>query len=159
MGFLPFKPVLLESVRADINSTNEIDNSDQRLQSILSAEKSLVHAVTCRDAACNFGICQKMKRIFVHAKECKSKTQNDCKVCKQFVALCCFHSKYCQNSSCTVTFCSHIKVKIGVLKDQQEQSQHQQVEEDHHKPLSTMNKNDKRYQPYLKTGNNIIKKN
>jgi len=102
MGYLPYFKKPIKSVKKNID----------RLQAIKSAETSLLHALTCKNTPCNVGMCKKLKRIFVHAKRCKVKPQNGCNVCKQFVALCCYHSKYCEDTSCAATFCSRIKAKI-----------------------------------------------
>ncbi|KAI5641887.1 KIX domain-containing protein [Phthorimaea operculella] len=78
--------------------------------------QSLVHACQCCDANCRLPSCQKMKSVVQHTKICKRKTNGDCPICKQLIALCCYHAKHCQEIKCSVPFCSSTKQK---LKQQQ----------------------------------------
>ncbi|CAG4940100.1 unnamed protein product [Colias eurytheme] len=96
---------------------------EARKLSIQRCIQSLVHACQCRDANCRLPSCQKMKRVVTHTKICKRKTKGDCPICKQLIALCCYHAKHCQESKCSVPFCSSIKQK---LKQQQVQQRVQQ---------------------------------
>jgi E1A/CREB-binding protein len=106
---------------AQPNNTSNVEDDDPRMQAILRALDSLIHSSTCRDDSCTYGQCEKMKKIFNHARDCKLKTQKDCRICKQLIALCCFHAKKCIESDCNVTFCSNIKEKIRVYRSQQQQ--------------------------------------
>ncbi|XP_069355326.1 CREB-binding protein isoform X5 [Maniola hyperantus] len=96
---------------------------EARKLSIQRCIQSLVHACQCRDANCRLPSCQKMKRVVTHTKICKRKTKGDCPICKQLIALCCYHAKHCQETKCSVPFCSSIKQK---LKQQQVQQRVQQ---------------------------------
>lgn len=89
---------------------------EARKQSIQRCIQSLVHACQCRDANCRLPSCQKMKRVVQHTKNCKRKTNGGCPICKQLIALCCYHAKHCQEVKCLVPFCPNIKHK---LKQQQ----------------------------------------
>uniref|UniRef100_A0A1Y1MJM8 histone acetyltransferase n=1 Tax=Photinus pyralis TaxID=7054 RepID=A0A1Y1MJM8_PHOPY len=93
--------------------------------SIQRCIQSLVHACQCRDANCRLPSCQKMKRVVTHTKVCKRKTNGGCPICKQLIALCCYHAKYCQETKCPVPFCSNIKHR---LKQQQLQQRLQQAQ-------------------------------
>jgi E1A/CREB-binding protein len=71
-----------------------------------------------------------MKCVVKHAKTCKRKApqtnQNasaNCPICKQLIALCCYHAKHCNEAKCTVPYCVNIKLK---LKQQQIQQRFQQ---------------------------------
>ena len=79
---------------------------------------SLVHACQCRDANCRSPSCQKMKRVVSHTRQCKRKS-NGCPICKQLLALCCYHAKVCQEAKCPVHFCQHIKQKLRQQQLQQ----------------------------------------
>lgn len=103
---------------------------ESRRLSIQRCIQSLVHACQCRDANCRLPSCHKMKCVVKHAKSCKRKTpqtnQNasaNCPICKQLIALCCYHAKHCTEAKCTVPYCVNIKVK---LKQQQMQQRFQQ---------------------------------
>ena len=93
---------------------------EARRLSIQRCIQSLVHACQCRDANCRLPSCHKMKRVMAHTKSCKRKTNGGCPVCKQLIALCCYHAKHCQEAKCPVPFCLTIKQK---LRQQQYQTQ------------------------------------
>ncbi|XP_049859377.1 histone lysine acetyltransferase CREBBP-like isoform X3 [Schistocerca gregaria] len=69
---------------------------DARKLSVIRCIQKLVHACQCHNVNCCQPGCQKMKRVVRHTKVCKSKTKDGCSVCKQLVAICCYHSKHCQ---------------------------------------------------------------
>ncbi|XP_077426453.1 histone lysine acetyltransferase CREBBP isoform X2 [Vanacampus margaritifer] len=92
---------------------------ESRRLSIQRCIQSLVHACQCRNANCSLPSCQKMKRVVQHTKFCKRKTNGGCPVCKQLIALCCYHAKNCQENKCPVPFCLNIKHKL-----RQQQLQH-----------------------------------
>lgn len=103
---------------ADLKQANP---QEARKQSIQRCIQSLVHACQCRDANCRLPSCQKMKRVVQHTKNCKRKTNGGCPICKQLIALCCYHAKHCQEQKCPVPFCPNIKHK---LKQQQLQQKY-----------------------------------
>lgn len=96
----------------------QVPPNEARKYSIQRCIQSLVHACRCRDANCRLPSCQKMKRVVQHTKNCKRKTHGGCPICKQLIALCCYHAKHCQDPKCLVPFCPNIKQK---LKKQQQQ--------------------------------------
>ncbi|XP_068160913.1 histone acetyltransferase p300 isoform X2 [Antennarius striatus] len=98
---------------------------DSRRLSIQRCIQSLVHACQCRNANCSLPSCQKMKRVVQHTKSCKRKTNGGCPICKQLIALCCYHAKHCQEKKCPVPFCLNIKHK---LRHQQLQHRLQQAQ-------------------------------
>ncbi|TRY97269.1 hypothetical protein DNTS_020570 [Danionella cerebrum] len=109
------------------NQGGEANKSPQesRRLSIQRCIQSLVHACQCRNANCSLPSCQKMKRVVQHTKSCKRKTNGGCPVCKQLIALCCYHAKHCQENKCPVPFCLNIKHK---LRQQQIQQRLQQAQ-------------------------------
>ncbi|XP_061605506.1 CREB binding protein b isoform X2 [Phyllopteryx taeniolatus] len=109
------------------NQGGESSKSPQesRRLSIQRCIQSLVHACQCRNANCSLPSCQKMKRVVQHTKGCKRKTNGGCPVCKQLIALCCYHAKHCQENKCPVPFCPNIKHK---LRQQQIQHRLQQAQ-------------------------------
>lgn len=98
---------------------------ESRRLSIQRCIQSLVHACQCRNANCSLPSCQKMKRVVQHTKGCKRKTNGGCPICKQLIALCCYHAKHCQENKCPVPFCLNIKHK---LRQQQLQHRLQQAQ-------------------------------
>ncbi|XP_063706761.1 CREB-binding protein isoform X2 [Culicoides brevitarsis] len=105
------------------DGSTKTNPQEARKQSIQRCIQSLVHACQCRDANCRLPSCQKMKRVVQHTKHCKRKTHGGCPICKQLIALCCYHAKHCQEAKCLVPFCPNIKQK---LKQQQLQQRLQQ---------------------------------
>lgn len=93
--------------------------------SIQNCIQSLSHACLCKDINCRLPSCQKMKRVVLHRKLCKSKAYGGCRICKQVVNLCCYHAKHCQEIKCLAPFCSNVKNK---LKQRHLQQQFQQTQ-------------------------------
>lgn len=79
----------------------EIFNFDNVLQRCI---QSLVHACQCRDANCRLASCKKMSRVVNHTRSCKRKTNGGCPICKQLIALCCYHAKNCPENKVTLLF-------------------------------------------------------
>ncbi|KAL4229708.1 hypothetical protein ACF0H5_010096 [Mactra antiquata] len=107
------------------SSGDKQDPQENRRQSIQRCIQALVHACGCRDANCRLPSCHKMKRIVAHAKQCRKKTNAGCPICKQLIALCCYHAKHCSEQKCQVPFCLQIKHK---LRQQQLQHRLQQAQ-------------------------------
>ncbi|XP_072527253.1 histone lysine acetyltransferase CREBBP-like [Salminus brasiliensis] len=97
--------------RTTCQEASESPQESRRL-SIQRCIQSLVHACQCRNANCSLPSCQKMKRVMQHTKGCERKTNGGCPVCKQLIALCCYHAKHCQENKCPVPFCLNIKHKL-----------------------------------------------
>ncbi|XP_023700186.1 CREB-binding protein-like [Paramormyrops kingsleyae] len=85
---------------------------DSRYSSFHRCIQSLVHACHCHNASCTVHVCQKMKRMVQHSKGCKRKTNGSCPMCKQFIALCCYHAKRCQDGTCPVPYCLNVRQKM-----------------------------------------------
>nr|CAD7606217.1 unnamed protein product [Timema genevievae] len=124
-------PHTMEKLGLDLDDGSSPSDQKQanpqeaRKLSIQRCIQSLVHACQCRDANCRLPSCQKMKRVVQHTKICKRKTNGGCPICKQLIALCCYHAKHCQETKCPVPFCLNIKHK---LKQQQLQQRLQQAQ-------------------------------
>lgn len=107
------------------SSGDKQDPQENRRQSIQRCIQSLVHACACRDANCRLPSCHKMKRVVAHTKVCRKKSNSSCPICKQLIALCCYHAKHCNEQKCQVPFCLQIKHK---LRQQQLQHKLQQAQ-------------------------------
>ncbi|XP_030060502.1 histone acetyltransferase p300-like [Microcaecilia unicolor] len=83
---------------------------DSRRLSIRRCIQSLVHACRCSNANCSLPSCLKIKRVVQHTKCCKRMAS--CNTCKQFITLCCYHARHCQENKCPVLFCLNIKQKL-----------------------------------------------
>ena len=115
----------------DMDSTNETTSpAEYRRLTIQRCIQSLVHACQCRDANCRNQSCQRMKRVVSHAKSCKKKQQTpnqtqNCSICRQLIALCCYHAKHCTEQKCLVPYCNNFKNKLEQQKIQQKMEQNQ----------------------------------
>lgn len=97
----------------DITSTGKEENpQESRRKSIQRCITSLVHACQCKNANCRINACHKMKRVVAHTLGCRRKTNNSCPICKQMIALCCYHAKHCTENKCPVPFCPQLKQKL-----------------------------------------------
>ena len=97
------------------NATAVKDNQDpkeSRKQSILRCIQSMTHACQCRDANCKLQSCHKMKTVITHTKLCRKKTDSGCPICKQLIALSCYHAKQCHENKCRMPYCEQIKFKL-----------------------------------------------
>lgn len=104
----------LEKVSAlvEVSGEDKQDAGNSRNESIQRCIQSLVHACQCRDANCRRMSCHKMKRVVQHTKVCKKRQNANCPVCKQLIALCCYHAKHCNGTACQVPFCLNIRQKL-----------------------------------------------
>lgn len=118
----------MERIGLDLDDVVPVPNDPQnpaeaRRLSIQRCIHSLVHACQCRDANCRLASCQKMKRVMAHTRSCRRKTNGGCPVCKQLIALCCYHAKHCHEARCPVPFCVTIKQKLQQQQLQQRMAQ------------------------------------
>ena len=110
------------------NGGDTTSPAEYRRLTIQRCIQSLVHACQCRDANCRSQSCQRMKRVVAHAKVCKKKSNqqpNNCTICKQLIALCCYHAKHCNEQKCPVPYCVNFKNKLQQQKIQQRVEQNQ----------------------------------
>lgn len=106
----------LEKINTLIEVDKSADSTNTRNESIQRCIQSLVHACQCRDANCRKVTCHKMKKVVQHTKLCKKRQHTNCPVCKQLIALCCYHAKHCNVKKCAVPFCSNIRQKLQEQK-------------------------------------------
>jgi len=102
-----------------------VSAQEARRRSIQTCLQSLVHACHCRDANCRLIACQKMKRLIQHSSACRRKNAGGCPVCKQLIALCCYHAKTCDMPKCPVPYCCAIKEKLERQRAEQRLKQAQ----------------------------------
>uniref|UniRef100_A0A915L5B2 histone acetyltransferase n=1 Tax=Romanomermis culicivorax TaxID=13658 RepID=A0A915L5B2_ROMCU len=88
-------------------------SQNTRSENLQRCIQSLVHSCQCRDANCRRLTCHKMKRVVQHTRQCKRRQNGPCLVCKQLIALCCYHAKHCQEQQCPVPFCPNIRQKLA----------------------------------------------
>ena len=130
-------------VKLDVGISTENHNQNElqvpqnpheaRKQSIQKCIQSLVHACQCHDMTCKLQSCIKMKRLIRHTRDCRLRNNGNCSICKQFVALCLFHARSCNENQCLVPLCSNVKQKLKKQRIEQQTHQdrlimHQMVE-------------------------------
>ncbi|CAD6188119.1 unnamed protein product [Caenorhabditis auriculariae] len=106
----------MEQIKSLVSDTVAEQGGTNRFDSIQRCIQSLVHACQCRDANCRRMSCHKMKRVVQHTKMCKKRINASCPVCKQLIALCCYHAKHCNREQCSVPFCMNIRQKLAEQK-------------------------------------------
>ncbi|KAL8591058.1 hypothetical protein ACOMHN_037291 [Nucella lapillus] len=109
----------------NIGSEKTENPIEARRKSMQRCIQSLVHACQCRDANCRLQSCQKMKRVTQHTRGCKRKNNGGCPICKQYIALCCYHAKHCNENKCVVPYCQQLKFK---LREKQERNRFHQAQ-------------------------------
>jgi len=110
---------------ANEQKVSGLSAQEARRRSIQTCLQSLVHACHCRDANCRLMTCQKMKRLIQHSNACRRKNTGGCPVCKQLIALCCYHAKTCDIPKCPVPYCCAIKEKLERQRAEQRLKQAQ----------------------------------
>jgi hypothetical protein len=110
---------LVENQNIEVNGSIEnvpiVDRTNQET-SPNTVEKYLnayIHALSCVDSKCVYEKCIQFKRAIQHSKTCLKYQQ--CKFCYQLIALSCYHSKQCNDKSCSVPFCISIKIKLNSI--------------------------------------------
>ena len=95
---------------SDVEGGANADSS--RKISIKRCIQSLVHACQCLANCQQYQSCRKMKSIVAHTISCERKANGGCPICKQLIALCCYHAEACNEPKCPVPFCVTIKQKM-----------------------------------------------
>ena len=85
------------------------------------------HACSCKTTSCSFSSCDKMRRVVAHYRVCKQKESGACVVCKQLLALCCYHAKQCEEATCSVPFCLAIRQNLQRRRFQESASMKRRV--------------------------------
>ena len=91
----------------------------QRLE--VAAAAVLVHAASCKNAACPVPHCNKMKKIHSHFLECNTV---ECPICKKLKPLTYIHAKHCvaaPGEQCVIPYCARAKRELQVLMQQRQQ--------------------------------------
>ena len=103
----------------------QLSAQEERRLKIQCCIQNLVHATHCRDPACQLANCARMKGVVEHTKTCKRRTGGGCRICQEFIHLCCYHTRCCLERECVVPFCRHIKLKLRQPQTQQRLAQSQ----------------------------------
>ena len=96
-------------------------------KTLIRCIENLEHACSCKATACTLANCEKMRRVVTHYRVCKQKDSGSCGVCKQLLALCCYHAKQCKAVTCLVPFCHGIRQTLQQRRIQKNASMQRRV--------------------------------
>ncbi|CAI9097131.1 OLC1v1033474C3 [Oldenlandia corymbosa var. corymbosa] len=104
-------------------STAERDaqNKEARQMRVLQLRKMLdllVHASQCRSPQCQYPNCRKVKGLFRHGIQCKTRASGGCVLCKRMWYLLQLHARACRESECHVPRCRDLKEHLKRLQQQ-----------------------------------------
>ncbi|KAB2025246.1 hypothetical protein ES319_D06G137200v1 [Gossypium barbadense] len=99
----------------------DAQNKEARQLRVLQLRKMLdllVHASQCRSAHCQYPNCRKVKGLFCHGIQCKTRASGGCILCKKMWYLLQLHARACKESECHVPRCRDLKEHLRRLKQQ-----------------------------------------
>ncbi|PPD89946.1 hypothetical protein GOBAR_DD13119 [Gossypium barbadense] len=96
-------------------STSILKYAKSKLRKMLDL---LVHASQCRSAHCQYPNCRKVKGLFCHGIQCKTRASGGCILCKKMWYLLQLHARACKESECHVPRCRDLKEHLRRLKQQ-----------------------------------------
>lgn len=104
-------------------STAERDaqNKEARQMRVLQLRKMLdllVHASQCRSPHCQYPNCRKVKGLFRHGIQCKTRASGGCVLCKKMWYILQLHARACKESECHVPRCRDLKEHLRRLQQQ-----------------------------------------
>ncbi|RWR84205.1 zinc finger protein [Cinnamomum micranthum f. kanehirae] len=104
-------------------STAERDaqNKEARQKRVLQLRKMLdllVHASQCRYPHCHYPNCRRVKGLFRHGMQCKTRASGGCLLCKKMWYLLQLHARACKESECHVPRCRDLKEHLRRLQQQ-----------------------------------------
>ncbi|GMP35258.1 hypothetical protein CsSME_00007775 [Camellia sinensis var. sinensis] len=78
----------------------------------------LVHASQCRSPHCQYPNCRKVKGLFRHGIQCKTRASGGCVLCRKMWYLLQLHARACKESECHVPRCRDLKEHLRRLQQQ-----------------------------------------
>ncbi|KAI4329468.1 hypothetical protein L6164_021727 [Bauhinia variegata] len=99
----------------------DAQNKEARQLRVLQLRKMLdllVHASQCRSAHCQYPNCRKVKGLFRHGIQCKTRASGGCVLCKKMWYLLQLHARACKESECHVPRCRDLKEHLRRLQQQ-----------------------------------------
>ncbi|KAM0890970.1 hypothetical protein ACQ4PT_026736 [Festuca glaucescens] len=89
----------------------------------------LVHASTCRSGSCQYPNCRKVKGLFRHGMQCKTRASGGCALCKKMWYMLQLHARACRDSGCSVPRCRDLKEHLRRLQQQSDSRRRAAVNE------------------------------
>ncbi|MBA0839302.1 hypothetical protein Goarm_005046 [Gossypium armourianum] len=99
----------------------DAQNKEARQLRVLQLRKMLdllVHASQCRSVHCQYPNCRKVKGLFRHGIQCKTRASGGCVLCKKMWYLLQLHARACKESECHVPRCRDLKEHLRRLQQQ-----------------------------------------
>ncbi|XP_022923300.1 histone acetyltransferase HAC1-like isoform X2 [Cucurbita moschata] len=99
----------------------DAQNKEARQLRVMQLRKMLdllVHASQCRSAHCQYPNCRKVKGLFRHGIQCKTRASGGCVLCKKMWYLLQLHARACKESQCHVPRCRDLKEHLRRLQQQ-----------------------------------------
>ncbi|KAK9757052.1 hypothetical protein RND81_01G137000 [Saponaria officinalis] len=99
----------------------DAQNKEARQLRVVQLRKMLellVHASQCRSIQCLYPNCRKVKGLFRHGLNCKTRASGGCVLCKKMWYLLQLHARACKESQCNVPRCRDLKEHLRRLQQQ-----------------------------------------
>ncbi|XP_074296793.1 histone acetyltransferase HAC1-like [Silene latifolia] len=99
----------------------DAQNKEARQQRVVQLRKMLellVHASQCRSPTCQYPNCRKVKGLFRHGIQCRTRASGGCGLCKKMWYLLQLHARACKESECHVPRCRDLKEHVRRLQQQ-----------------------------------------
>ncbi|KAK9726769.1 hypothetical protein RND81_05G235900 [Saponaria officinalis] len=99
----------------------DAQNKEARQLRVVQLRKMLdllVHASQCRSTLCYYPNCRKVKALFRHGMNCKTRASGGCGLCKKMWYLLQLHARACKESPCHVPRCRDLKEHLRRLQQQ-----------------------------------------
>ncbi|XP_043708765.1 histone acetyltransferase HAC1-like isoform X2 [Telopea speciosissima] len=99
----------------------DAQNTEARQKRVIQLRKMLdllVHASQCRSPQCQYPNCRKVKGLFRHGIQCKTRASGGCLLCKKMWYLLQLHARACKESECHVPRCKDLKEHLRRLQQQ-----------------------------------------
>ncbi|XP_042375024.1 probable histone acetyltransferase HAC-like 1 isoform X1 [Zingiber officinale] len=103
------------------NAERDAQNKEARAKRVSQLRKMLdllVHASQCRSPQCQYPNCRKVKGLFRHGLQCKTRASGGCVLCKRMWYLLQLHARACKESACTVPRCRDLREHFRRLQQQ-----------------------------------------
>ncbi|KAL0915667.1 hypothetical protein M5K25_016101 [Dendrobium thyrsiflorum] len=105
------------------NADRDAQSQEARQKRVLQLRKMLdllVHASQCRFPHCQYPNCRRVKGLFRHGIQCKTRASGGCLLCKRMWYLLQLHARACKESECNVPRCKDLKEHLKRLQQQSE---------------------------------------
>ncbi|XP_057968061.1 histone acetyltransferase HAC1 [Malania oleifera] len=99
----------------------DAQNKEARQMRVVQLRKMLdllVHASQCRSPHCQYPNCRKVKGLFRHGIQCKTRASGGCVLCKKMWYLLQLHARACKESECHVPRCRDLNEHLRRLQQQ-----------------------------------------